>query len=210
MDETSFKKLKNKKLVEIRDSIKEIESTGRKVLKKNEHLTFEQFEESYYNEIHKIRKDNDVFHWFEEYQKYLIEKNRPVSYSDHIITSKNSLKEFKSKITFSQVTVDFLEKYRDWMKEKVEGPTVESYLRDLRTVYNYAIRKNGVSKERYPFGHGGFTIGATVSRKKSLSKQQIISLRELVLPQGSKLEWGRDIFVFQYFTNGLNLISFRG
>jgi len=95
------KKLKDKKFIEVRDSIEEIETTARKVLKKNENLTFDQFEESYYNELHKIRKDNDVFHWFDEYQKYLIEKNRPVSYSDHIVTSKNSLKEFKSKITFS-------------------------------------------------------------------------------------------------------------
>jgi len=146
------KKLKDKKLIEIRDSIEEIETTGRKVLKKNENLTFDQFEESYYNEIHKIRKDNDVFHWFDEYQKYLIEKNRPISYSDHIVTSKNSFKEFKNKITFSQLTVDFLERYRDCMKSKVESPTVESYLRDLRTVYNYTIMKKGVSKDRYPFG----------------------------------------------------------
>lgn len=201
------KKLKNKGLLEIRDAIEEIETTGRKVLQKNEHLTFDQFEESYYNEVHKIRKDNSIFHWFDEYQKYLIEKNRPTSYSDHIITSKNSFKEFKSRITFSLLNVDFLERYRDWMKSKTENPTAESYLRDLRTVYNYAITKNGVSKERYPFGHGGFTIGSTVTRKKSLSKPQIISLRELCLTRGSKIEWGRDIFVFQYFTNGLNMID---
>jgi integrase len=201
------KKLKDKKFIEVRDSIEEIETTARKVLKKNENLTFDQFEESYYNELHKIRKDNDVFHWFDEYQKYLIEKNRPVSYSDHIVTSKNSLKEFKSKITFSQLTTDFLEKYRDSMKSKVESPTVESYLRDLRTVYNYTIKKHGVSKDRYPFGQGGFTIGSTVSRKKSLSKPQLLSLRELKLTRGEKKEWGRDIFVFQYFTNGLNMID---
>jgi uncharacterized membrane-anchored protein YjiN (DUF445 family) len=85
------KQLKDKSLIEARNAIKEIESTGIKVLKKNEHLTFEQFEKAYYNEINKIKKDNDIFRWFDEYQQYLIEKNRPTSYCDHIITSKNSI-----------------------------------------------------------------------------------------------------------------------
>lgn len=35
----------------------------------------------------------------------------------------------------------------------------------------------------------------------------MISLRELDLLRGSIIEWGRDIFVFQYFTNGLNMID---
>src|SRR5208337_3874541 len=56
-------------------------------------------------------------------------------------------------------------------------------------------------------GQGGFTIGSTVSRKKSLSKPQLLSLRGLNLKRGSRIEWGRDMFVFQYFTNGLNMID---
>ena len=200
--------LKDKRLIEIRDSLSEIETTARKVLKKTDYRNFESFEESYYNEVHKIKKDSDFLYWFDEYEKYLIERNRPASYSIHIITSKNSLKNFKSKIKFHHVTVDFLGQYSDWMRsKKVEQPTIESYLRDVRTVFNYAIKKKAVSQELYPFGRNGYTIGTSTARKSSLSKEQMTSLRNLEFPKGSKMEWARDIFVFQYFTNGLNFVD---
>lgn len=200
--------LKEKKLIEIRDSLSEIENTARKVLKKTDYHNFDSFEESYYNEIHKIKKDSDFLCWFDAYEKYLVERKRPASYSIHVITSKNSLKSFKSKIKFHHVTVDFLERYTAWMRsKKVEQPTIESYLRDVRTVFNYAIKQKAVSQDLYPFGRNGYTIGTTTARKSSLSKDQMTSLRNMVLPKGSKKEWARDIFVFQYFTNGLNFVD---
>lgn len=58
--------LKEKKLIEIRDSLSEIENTARKVLKKTDYHNFDSFEESYFNEIHKVKKDSDFLCWFDE------------------------------------------------------------------------------------------------------------------------------------------------
>jgi len=208
--------LKERKLLEIRKSIQEIEFTANKVLNKTNYINFDSFEESYYNEIHKVKKDTDVYYWFDQYIDFLEKEGRPYSYSEHFKTSKNSLKEFKKKLNFIHITNDFLVKYRRWMENNMEegdkkkvhsDATYKSYLRDLRTVYNFAILKRGVSKELYPFGKGGFTIGTNTARKYALTKQQIISMKALDLSSDKEMEEARDIFIFQYLTNGINIVD---
>ena len=85
--------------------------------------------------------------------------------------------------------------------------TCKSYLRDLRTVFNYAISKHGVSKELYPFGRGGYKIGTNTKRKYGLIKSQIRQMVVMDLSDDKEMEEARDIFIFQYLTNGINLVD---
>ena len=200
--------LKEKRLLDIRKSIKEIEQTMTRLLEKNYYQHFETLLEEYDNTVRTVKKNKDVYYWFDQYKESLIKEGRPHSYVAHVETSKNSFKSFKSDLQFFNITSDFLVKYRSWLNNPVKrDDTCKSYLRDLRTVFNYAISKHAVSKEFYPFGRGGYKVGANTKRKYALTKLQIQQMVSLDLSDDKEMEEARDIFIFQYLTNGINLVD---
>jgi integrase/recombinase XerD len=198
--------LKDKELRIIKNDISEIENKARKALDSLIKPTFESFIEAYSNQVYNVGKDPYVADWFDKYIEELKKDNRPYTYQEHIKTSKNSFLGFKKKLRFSQLTEDFLTRYWNKMVTQVNSEaTIQSYLRNLRTVVNFACKKKVISKDLNPFGVNGFTIGGNVARKHALNKEQILSLYNRDLPVGLKEDLARDIFIFQYLSNGINI-----
>jgi len=127
-------------------------------------------------------------------------------------------------LRFEHVTPDFLKAYEQWMllygraakKKKlkkgeaaVDTPatltTVGIYCRQLRSVFNDAIRDKVVSSELYPFGKGGYVIPAGANIKKALSKTDVMKIISYQSEPGSYEERGRDLWVVSYLSNGMNI-----
>lgn len=198
--------LKDKVLRTIKNDLSEIENKARKALDSLIKPTFESFIEAYGNQVYNVGKDPYVADWFDKYIEELKKDHRPFTYQEHLKTSKNSFLGFKKKLRFSQLTEDFLTRYWNKMVTQVNSEaTIQSYLRNLRTVVNFACKKKVISKDLNPFGVNGFTIGGNVARKHALNKEQILSLYNRDLPVGSKDDLARDIFIFQYLSNGINI-----
>ena len=83
--------------------------------------------------------------------------------------------------------------------------TVGIYCRQLRSVFNDAIRDKIVSSELYPFGKGGYVIPAGANIKKALSKSDVMKIISYRSEPGSYEERGRDLWVFSYLSNGMNI-----
>ena len=202
------KGLKDPNLLFERDAIREIETIACKILKQLLVHSFEAFEYAYYNNVENGHSDPFVSVWFDQYVAHLESMSRSYTYCEHLITSRNSFLSFKKKLKFSHVTPEFLEKYRAWMEsEKQKDATNQSYLRDLRTVFNFAIKKKVIHNDRYPFGKGGFSIGVSTARKKALTKGQIANLLAIDYSLDKEREKARDIFIFQYLSNGMNILD---
>ena len=203
------KNAKDQRLLEIRSDLREIEANAAKVLNKlDEDATIAEFYEAYFEHTQKRDENMLLSYWFEKYMKHLQDTNHPHSYVVTMRTSRNSYKEFNSKQRINQVTNNFLNQYCSWIDGKnVSLSTKQHYLRNLRTVINYAIEKKAISPTKYPFGNRGFTIGTTSGRKLSLTKEKVIELINLDLSTQPDLDFCRDIFLFQYLCNGLNVVD---
>jgi site-specific recombinase XerD len=198
--------LKDMTLRTIKNDISEIENKARKALDGLIKPTFESFVEEYSNQVYNVGKDPYVGDWFDKCIDELKRNNNSFSYQENLKTAKNSLLAFKKKLRFSHLTEDFLTRY--WNKMLAQGSseaTIQSYLRALRKVVNFACKNRAISKDLNPFGVNGFTVGTTNSRKDALNKEQIHSLLKFELPEGSKEDLARDIFIFQYLSNGMNI-----
>jgi len=198
--------LKDKTLRAVKNDISEIENKARKALDSLSKPTFESFIEAYSNQVYNVGKDPYVGDWFDKCIDELKRNNNSYSYQENLKTSKNSFLAFKKKFRFSHLTEDFLSRY--WNKMLTQGSTeatIQSYLRALRKVVNFACKNKAISKDLNLFGVNGFTIGTTNSRKDALTKEQIHSIMNFEIPEGSKEDLARDIFIFQYLSNGMNI-----
>ncbi len=165
-------------------------------------FTFDAFEKRFLtNRIEQFRISNA----FEEYAKDLRENNQigtAVSYE----CAKNSLNQFFANANFSDVTVDFLNKYENWMLAKGNSvTTVGIYLRQLRALFNKAIGEDLIKKEQYPFGKRKYEIPTSKNTKKALSLPVIEQIFNYQAKENSTVERSRDYWLFIYQANGINV-----
>ncbi len=146
-----------------------------------------------------------VFLYYENTIKKLKEEGR-VGTASNYSTSMNSLKQFKPKLLFRDITVELLQQYESWMISKERSiTTVGIYLRTLRAVLNQAIEDGEFPRDLYPFKKRRYQIPASRNIKKALTLDEIGKIVKFQAPFGSWLEKARDMFVFSYFANGINM-----
>lgn len=123
-------------------------------------------------------------------------------------TTVNSILAFhqvKSKLYFSDITKDWLVGFEKWLISNGKSvSTVGIYMRTLRAAYNNAIYEGWVDKVSYPFGRRDYKIPASRNVKKALNLNQIRLIRGYQ-PECLKEEFARDMFIFSYFCNGINI-----
>jgi len=166
-------------------------------------FTFTEFERNYNTTA---KSAYDIFPVFDAIirEKKAIKKPKTASIYQ---TAVNSLTNFKSKIGFYDVNARFLQEYQQWMIDNGKSLTsISMYLRCLRTVYNRAM-KDGIVRDSslYPFKTRGFVIPAGRNTKKALTKEEIRLVAEFENLCSSIEEYARDMWIFSYLSNGLNM-----
>lgn len=108
-------------------------------------------------------------------------------------------------IPFSLLNELLVGEYADWLS--LRGLTLNSssfYMRNLRSVYNKAVRDEGVS-QTFPFRH--VYTGIDKTAKRSVSEETVIRLKELDLSENPGLCLARDLFLFSYCTRGMSFVD---
>lgn len=120
-----------------------------------------------------------------------------------------SLSKFQPQLTFRQVTPSWLHGYEQWMSQHGKSATtIGMYLRGLRTLYNVAIDKGVVPAALYPFTkRKGYQVPTGRNVKRALSAEEVQAIADYSTPTGSALERARDLWLFCYLGNGMNLID---
>ena len=118
-----------------------------------------------------------------------------------------SLSDFNKnkELRFNSVTPDWLRNYERWFvgDDKNSFATASIYLRCLRAIFNEAIRDGVVSN--YPFGSGKYDIPSSPGRNMALNLAQIKIIRDYRVEPGSTTEKMRDLWLFIYMANGMNI-----
>jgi len=114
-----------------------------------------------------------------------------------------------STIPFETIDVAFLKRFEKWMiAGKCSPTTVGFYCRCIKKLYNDAIREEDVNREKYPFGDikkGLYTPPEPRNIKKALPLSALKKIIEYQPVEGSPEHYYRDIWVFSYLGNGINM-----
>ena len=127
--------------------------------------------------------------------------------------SYNSIKAFGHgdlNISFKEITPEWLDRYEAWLRAKGNQETTLSLLfRTLRSVYNKAIQAKCAPKENYPFKEFKISKFNTKTKKRAISKEEILKFRQAVprIGQHQYIELSKDIFFFSYLCGGISFVD---
>lgn len=191
------------KLRTIRSSTEVILRKAEELLQLMEDFTFHKFEEIFFDQNQGV-KSKDVFAAYDIYIKELENEGRignQFSYS----ASKKSLKAYKDKLQFEEITPEFLKSYESWMSNNKRSlTTVGYYLRALRTITNKAIEEGILNREDYPFGKYKYIIPGGKKGKTALDLEDVSKIYHYKTIQMSFEDRSKDFWMFSYMCNGMN------
>ncbi len=119
----------------------------------------------------------------------------------------NSFSQFlaEADIPFSTLTEEFVEDYNAFLiKRGILRNSVSFYMRNLRAIYNKAVRQHLV-EQTYPFRN--VYTGVDRTRKRAVDRQLVARLYKLDLSGNRPLAFARDLFVFSYCTRGMAFVD---
>ncbi|MEI7896928.1 MAG: site-specific integrase [bacterium] len=124
-------------------------------------------------------------------------------------TSYNSIKVFNKgrlNILFSDVDVQWLNRYEKWLRLKENKETTMSLLfRTLRSAYNKAVEAKCARKSDYPFTDFKISKFDVKTQKRAVPKDIILKIMKLDLSdQKESFRFSRDVFIFSYLCGGIN------
>ena len=108
-------------------------------------------------------------------------------------------------IAFSLLDEVVVGEYADWLaKRGITSNSSSFYMRNLRSVYNRAVREEGIP-QTFPFRY--VYTGIDKTAKRSVDEEVIIRLKEPELSHLPGLSFTRDIFLFSYCTRGMSFVD---
>ncbi len=190
-------------LKKVKSKIKQEEVRSESTYMEMKAFSFEGFESLFYGKEEK--PEYTLFSLMQGYIEKLFEQNR-VSTAQSYTWARTSLKKYSPNADFRDVTPRFLTDYEIWMIQQGNSiTTVGIYLRSLRTIFNLAINEGIIEKEHYPFQRGKYTIPSGRNIKKALTINEIEKIFKYVCVPGSSEEKARDLWLFSYLCNGMNM-----
>ena len=108
---------------------------------------------------------------------------------------------FTSSTTFRSITPSWLAGFDSFLAKTSPSANARGiYLRNIRTVFNYALGE-GYTTAQYPFKR--YKIKTSPTQDRSLTAEELRSLRDA--PCNPALEKYRDLFFLSFFLCGMNL-----
>jgi integrase len=167
-------------------------------------FTFHSFDVEFFGKNTKKKESTNVYEAFKIYIEKLQKEDRignAVAYQ----TALNSLTSFRKRLSFHDVTPDFLNSYEKDMLQKGKSiTTVGIYLRSLRHIMNQAVNNNIINPQLYPFKRDKYEIPASRNEKQALNFEEL----KKILSYNTDLVGERkaiDFWIFSYLCNGMNM-----
>lgn len=149
------------------------------------------------------RQKNLVVNVYEDYISLCRKSNTAQVFR----SSLKNLQEYDPAIdslSFEDITVAWLRKYQIWLEEErgmaTNGANV--YLRNLRTVFNYAL-KNELTEARYPFKD--INMSTTEPDKKLIPYEKFLEWATMPMPDYRGFY--RDLFLLSFYLCGIRPVD---
>ncbi len=204
---SDFERIQNgsvrKELRIYKNKIADWENKVKGIIHQMDSFTFEEFKSRLYD--NKSVKVTDVYTLLDQKIDTLKSQGK-ISTSSIYHDAKSSLMRFKSKLNLMDVTSDFLKNYENYMiTESRSVTTISIYVRSLRSIYNQAIDAEMVDRKYYPFGKNKYQPKAPINIKKALTIEQIKSIIDYNVEEGTNQQMAKDMWLLSYYCNGMNI-----
>lgn len=157
----------------------------------------------YLREIDIEGRENDFIRHAEKYKDNLFKNNRD-NYAFSYESMIKAMKDFSKKghIDFTEITPEWLQDFREFYLNKNRSlNTIAIYQRNIRVIFNDAIRKKLIPRDAYPFYE--YQIKQSQTRKRSLDIEDIKKIRDIDLKKTNYIK-ARDLFMLSFYMNGMN------
>jgi integrase len=112
------------------------------------------------------------------------------------------------KLAFQEIDYVFLTKWESFMRKRdFKETSMAVYFRTLRSIINKAINEGIIPKTCYPFDNFKVSKFDLKTKKRALSKEDMIKIYNYPVKEGSKISDCHKIFMFSYFNQGMNYID---
>jgi integrase len=113
--------------------------------------------------------------------------------------------EKNENISFKEIDVYFLEKFETHLRSNgYSDGGISVRMRTLKALINDAIKKGVCDRQYYPFKTYNISRFKTKGIKKALSRKEIRKIEELDESKHPHLTEAKKLFMFSYFTGGMN------
>lgn len=115
-----------------------------------------------------------------------------------------------NKLKLSDINYKFLIDFEHWLRTErnCKDTTISIYMRTLRAIINRAIKEGILKRDYYPFEEYKITERLkTKVQKRAIDKAKMKEIEALELEEGSKEYFARNIFLFSYYTRGMNFVD---
>ncbi len=166
-------------------------------------FTLDQFENKFRGtEPNKIT----VLEFWNEVVSDLI-KSGKVGNAKALNETKSSVFSFhkKTNLMFKEIDLSFLEKYEVFLRENNNSDGGVAFkMRELRSLYNRAIKKNIVQEKYYPFKTYKISKLKVGNIKKALTRDEVRLIQNFDETKYLNLAEAKKIFLFSYYCRGIN------
>lgn len=172
------------------------------IISKLDIFSFSQFEEKLYENKNAAK---DIYALYEEIIQAKSNEGK-ISTAINYRCSMKSLKAFKPRLTFVDVTPAFLKTYeKHLLSEGKSISTVGIYIRPLRAILNEAINRKYLPRDHYPFGLKKYIIPESRNIKKALSREDFKKLIQYDPANHRSFEArAKDFWLLSYLCQGIN------
>ena len=160
----------------------------------------------------KIKKDLSNEITLGEWGKILIDRKLKSGKPSTANWYKDGIAAFEkfntnTPVKFHQITVTFLTNFEiEHMSKGNSKNGISSYIRAVRAVYNSGIKEDAFIPFKNPFLN--YKIPSTTrTKKKALSKEKIIAIRNLKYEENSSLWHTKNYLLSMFNCRGMNLID---
>lgn len=151
--------------------------------------------------------DELTFRKFMEHTVHELAVLNKVRTSETYATALRSFMLFREgrDLLLDELTSELMLRYEAWLRNRGNTRNTSSfYMRILRAAYNRAVEQ-GLTTQATPFRHVYTGVEKTV--KRAVAFRYVKKIKELRLPEGTSLEWARDMFMFSFFTRGMSFVD---
>ncbi len=133
-------------------------------------------------------------------------KSERIGTMQSFLTTLAHVVKYKGRsVPVDNVTPEWLEGLEEHMSGTGKSiTTIAINMRNIRTMMNVAKKKGLIREMQYPFGEGKFVIKTEEGKKKALDIKQIAKIQNFKCTDEG-LMMSRDIWMFIYFCNGINI-----
>ena len=177
----------------------------RKLQINQEEFSLEEFEKEFRG---KRNQHVSVSDFFDEIIDEMNRSGRTGNAKAYLDTKKSILKFATAKLTFKEINSTFLDKYEVFLRENGnQNSGIAFKMRELRALYNKAIKRDLANKEFYPFQTYKISKLKSKTSKRSITVDEFKRIKELDLKENAHLVEALNYFLFSIYTRGMNFMD---